>query len=218
MVNAEAYQKRGSTGLRIPLFVAFEAVIFGIFVLFEVVVNLETYYIYLFGLPTLMAVIILLDSRLRQSAADSFMSVDFLFLAGTIAFWYLIYGGFGFGRGQVLLTLYAPVILEEVNFRFILMEYIGRKMTMEKAVLIQGLLFGIWYLYYELIYQGTYPDIFLSITFFLSMITIGIIYGAIYYVRKNVYIPMALHLSLLLMVLPISPWWLNLISYLMGPT
>lgn len=199
-------------------FIILEAVIFGVFLFFEICPGKMTYMLYIYGLPLAIAATIVLDKGLRNRVAESFVSADFLILAGAIAFWFFIYSFYGFGRWQVLISLYAPVILEEVNFRFVLLEYLGRKIGMEKAVLTQGLLFGLWYLYYELVYQGTFPNLFLTITFVISMITIGIIYGAIYYIRKNVYIPMALHLTLLLMVLPIMPWWVDLLSYLMGPT
>ncbi len=199
-------------------FLIMEGSIFAIYYIFTIVINYDTYLLYLIGMPVVLAAIILLDRHLVDAARKAFESVDFLVLVGTIAFWFFIYAYFGFGREQVLVALYAPVILEEVNFRFVLIEYVGRLLSREKAVIIQGLLFGAWYAYYELFYQGTWPNIFLSIIFIFSMISIGIIYGVIYYFRKSIYIPMAVHLSLLLMVLPISPWIVNIISYLMGPT
>lgn len=199
-------------------FLIMEGSIFAIYYIFTIVINYDTYLLYLIGMPVVLAAIILLDRHLVDAARKAFESVDFLVLVGTIAFWFFIYAYFGFGREQVLVALYAPVILEEINFRFVLIEYVGRLLSREKAVIIQGLLFGAWYAYYELFYQGTWPNIFLSIIFIFSMISIGIVYGVIYYFRKSIYIPMAVHLSLLLMVLPISPWIVNIISYLMGPT
>ena len=219
MVSFESGLEKSKTrNLGAVPFLIMEGAIFAIYYLFTIVISYDTYLLYLIGMPAVLATIILLDRRLIDAASRAFISVDFLVLVGTIAFWFFIYASFGFGRSQVMVALYAPVILEEVNFRFVLIEYVGRLLSKEKAVIIQGLLFGAWYAYYELFYQGTWPNVFLSVIFIFSMISIGIVYGVIYYFRKSIYIPMAVHLSLLLMVLPISPWIVNIISYLMGPT
>lgn len=199
-------------------FVILEALIFVLYYIFTILVNYDTYLIYLVGIPAVMVVIILMDQTLVRNLSRSFVATDFLVLVTTLSFWFFLYAYYGFGRDQVLVTLYAPVIIEEVNFRFIMMEYIGKHIGMEKALVIQALLFGLWYGYYELFYQGTYPNIFLSFVFIVSMISIGAVYGVIYYFRKNIYITMSLHLSFLLLALPIVPWYINLLSYLMGPT
>lgn len=199
-------------------FVILEALIFTLYYIFTIFVNNDTYLLYLIGIPGIMGAIILLDRTLTESLSRAFVATDFIVLVATLSFWFFLYAYYGFGRDQVLVTLYAPVIIEEVNFRFIMMEYIGRHIGREKALVIQALLFGLWYGYYELFYQGTYPNIFLSFVFIVSMVSIGAVYGVIYYFRKNVYITMSLHLSLLLLALPVVPWYVNLVSYLMGPT
>ncbi|AKA48868.1 hypothetical protein IX51_06855 [uncultured archaeon] len=219
MVSFEnARETAGSRNIGPVLFIFLEAIIFAIYYLFTIVVSYDTYLLYLIGMPAVLSAMILLDHRLAESARRAFISTDFLVLVGTISFWFFLYAFYGFGREQVLFALYAPVLLEEVNFRFVLIEYLGNALSREKAVIIQGILFGIWYAYYELFYQGTWPNVFLSVIFIFSMMSIGLIYGVVYYLRKSVYISMSIHLSLLLMALPIVPWYVNIISYLMGPT
>lgn len=217
MVSVDISSFRGRRNLRPLPFILLEAVVFVIYYVFTIFVSYNTYLLYIIGLPAVLITIILLDRGLTDGLSEAFVSADFIVLVATISFWFFIYSLFSFGRFQVLTAVYAPVILEEVNFRYILMEYVGRHMGKGRALIIQAFLFAIWYLYYELFYQGTYPNAFISFLFVFSMFSIGIVYGLIYYFRKSPYIGMSLHLSLLMMILPIVPWYINLISYLMGP-
>lgn len=189
-----------------------------LYYVFTIFVGYFTYLLYLVAVPAVMVTIIVLDRDLLSNVSRAFVSTDFLVLVATVSIWFFIYALYGFGRNQVLMAVYAPVIIEELNFRFILIEYAGKHIGREKAVAVQAILFGLWYGYYELFYQGAFPNIFLSFVFIVSMISIGALYGVIYYFRKNVYIPMSIHLSLLLIALPIVPWYVTILSYLMGPT
>jgi CAAX amino terminal protease family. len=168
-----------------------EALIFGCFFFFFDYHIL--FFVYLYAAPFVFAMILYLF-RTGLPVKKNFLSKDLLLLIAVIVAWLYVYALVKQSTVYVLSITYYPAILEELNFRFIIPEMLSRKTGMGKALIIQALLYTIFYMGLPVLKPGSYPGVYLYFFIFDNFAT-SLFYGAIYYLRKSIYLDIALHMS-----------------------
>ena len=177
--------------VRFSIFLVFEALIFAFFFLFYNYSIL--FYLYLYSTPFLLGVIIYLF-RKDMPVARNFLSKDIFVLIAVIVIWIYIYALIKQPTSYVFSITYYPAILEELNFRFVIPEVISRKTGIGRAIVIQSILYTVFYLGLPILRPGSYPGIYLYILLFDNF-ALSILYGAVYYLRRSIYLDVALHMS-----------------------
>lgn len=167
------------------------------------------YYLYLAATPVLFFLASYWSKDIRENLFRTLLSKDSLIFFSAIVIWLFLYAASHNGPLYVFETAYYPVFLEEYNFRFILLFLLKRKYSLGQAIVVQALLYAVFYSSFLVFYPSGFPGVF-SELFFLDNFSMAILYGFIYYLRKNFYIPATIHLSLYLMdvFLPASLGWL----------
>ncbi|MCL5786448.1 MAG: hypothetical protein M1151_07295 [Candidatus Thermoplasmatota archaeon] len=174
------------------------------------------YILYLVFIVLFAGYVSLTDSDLRKSLTDLVASKDMAILMIAVAAWILIFAVFRQDTYQLL--LYFPAYLDEINFRFVIQRKLTGYVGKEKAVLAQALAFTLFYSSFTVFEQAGYPWPY-NLLDLLDTFSMGILYGIIYYFRRNVYGDIALHLSFLglsymAQYMPLSFYW---IPYIFSP-
>jgi hypothetical protein len=149
--------------------------------------------IYLYATPFLLIGIMLL-ARNRIHLQRNFLSKDFFILLGVVFLWLYIYGIMRQSELYVLSITYYPALLEELNFRFIIPELLSGNGKMGKAIVVQAVLYTLFYAGLPILQPGSYPGIY-EYFFFFDNFAMSLFYGALYYLRKSIYIDVAIHMS-----------------------
>lgn len=181
-----------------------------IFVLFYLIqVNVYFYYLYLAATPLLFLLASWYVVDIRKALYRALLHKDAIFFFSSLAIWLFLYAATKNGPLYVFETAYYPVFLEEFNFRFILMVLLKRRFADGQAVALQALLYAIFYSSFLLFYPTGFPGVFAEL-FFFDNFAMAVMYGLIYYFRKNFYIAATVHLALYLMTvfLPASLGWI----------
>ena len=171
------------------------------------------FHIYIFTAPVIIIVLIWLIPELRKKVKSLLVSKDLIIFVAVLAIWLYAYDVQHIGVSSVFSFLYYPVILEELNFRFIVIEFLKNYTSDGKAIICQALMYTLFYASFVIFYPNGYPGLYAPL-FILDNFAMAIIYGAIYYLRKNIYLTTALHLSfyLLLVFLPLDLGWLGYVT------
>lgn len=187
--------------------VTIEPLIFALFYLFQV--NTVFYYLYLGVTPFLFFLACFYIEDIRAVLSRTLLHKDFFYFASFLAIWLFMYAATKNGPLYVFETAYYPVFLEEFNFRFILIMLLKRRFNPGQAIVIQALLYALFYSSFLVFYPSGFPGIFTEL-FILDNFSMAILYGFIYYFRKNFYIPLTIHMSLYLVsvFLPASLGWI----------
>lgn len=193
------------------LFVILESVIFILFYLSLSAFADIFFYIYIGIAPLIFAILISKIRILRENALKSLVSKDLIIFFSVMVVWLFLYPILHQYAPYVVEISYYPVILEEINFRMIIARYIGKFTGLRKATVIQAVLFAVFYLSVPIMEPYAYPGIYLPL-FIFDTFGIGLVYGALYYVRKNIYLSASLHLTLYALS-PIVPAGWGFIPY-----
>lgn len=174
------------------------------------------FYLYVGLSPVFFFILTYISDVTRKKAMELLLSKDMVIFIGVISAWVYIYALAKLPIPYVFSTLYFPVLIEEVNFRFIITNYLTEIMNLPRAVVIQAFLYTFLYASYIIVLPGSYPGLYAPF-FIIDMLSVGLIYGGIYYFRKNLYIDISVHLSLWLMA-AVIPYLLVWIPYTFAPT
>ncbi|MEM3676090.1 MAG: hypothetical protein QXV22_03425, partial [Thermoplasmataceae archaeon] len=134
----------------------------------------------------------------------SFSSINIVLFATVLMIWLYLYALNRYSLRYVFDTLYYPVMLEEFNFRLVILNVLGKILGFQRAIIVQAVLFSVFYL--SVLYYAPlgYPGIYFYL-FPLDNFMMWIIYGALYTIKKSVLLPISLHLSLYVMDVFIPP-------------
>jgi membrane protease YdiL (CAAX protease family) len=193
------------------LFVFMQLIIFVLFYLSLSAYADIFFYLYLGIAPVIFIILISKIRILRENAVRSLASKDMIIFFSVMVDWLFMYPILHQYAPYVVEISYYPVILEEINFRFIIARYIGKFTGLRKATVYQALLFALFYLSVPIMEPGSYPGIYLPL-FIFDTFGIGLVYGALYYIRKNIYLSASLHLALYALS-PIVPAGWGFIPY-----
>lgn len=188
-----------------PVFL--EAAIFVMFYLIQV--NVYFYYLYIGATPLLFFLASVYFKDIRGSIYRVLLNKDLIILISAIFIWLFLFAATHNGPLYVFETAYYPVFLEQFNFRFLIITFLRRRFTFGQSIVLQGLLYALFYSSFLLFYPSGFPGVFFEL-FIIDNFSMAIVYGVIYYFRKNFYIAATLHLSLYLIsvFLPASLGWL----------
>lgn len=183
-----------------------ETLIFALFYLFQV--SVIFYYLYLAVTPVLFFLASYYSEDIRSNLFHALLHKDSIVFFSALIVWLFLYAASHNGPLYVFETAYYPVFLEEYNFRFVLIFLLRRRYTFGQAIVVQALLYALFYSSFLVFYPSGFPGVF-SELFFIDNFSMAILYGFIFYIRKNFYIPATIHLSLYLVdvFLPASLGW-----------
>ncbi len=158
----------------------------------------------------IMVGIVYIDPALNGSLKQLLGSKDLMVLMATIVFLVLLLSYLG--QDPYQLFQYYPVYFDEINFRFIIQRKQASLIGDGRAVIVQSALYMLFYSSIIVFESPGYPFPY-NYLFLLDMFSMGIIYGLFYYLRKNIYLSLSLHFSLLAILdiaqfLPISTIWI----------
>lgn len=188
-----------------------EPAIFALFYLIQV--NVYFYYLYLTVTPVFFILASVYVEDIRKSVYGVLLNKDAIYFISLVFIWLFLYAATKNGPLYVFETAYYPVLIEEFNFRFIILVLLRRKFEMGQAVVVQALLYSLFYGSFLLFYPSGFPGIFMEL-FIFDNFAMAILYGFTYYFRKNFYIAATIHMSLYLITvfLPASLGWLPQIT------
>ncbi len=171
------------------------------------------FYLYMCLSPLIFVLLCLYLKDVRSAVRKMLTSRDLVIFAAVFFIWLYLYSISRNGPLFVVETAYFPAFLEEFNFRFIMVVFLKRYIGEGRAVVLQSLLYSVAYSNYLVFSPTGYPGFYLEL-FIIDNIAMACIYGAIYYLRKNIYIDISIHMSLYLMdvFLPASMGWIAYIS------
>lgn len=198
------------------LFLASEAVIFFFFFSILGYRKVIAFDLYVGITPALLILQIYLNDDLRKTVRQLLLSKDIIIFLSVLTIWVYIFALQKLDIGYIFSTLYYPVILEELNFRFVVINSLKRWISFPRAVIIQAFLYAFFYSSYLIFEPHSYPGIYGPL-FVVDMISMGLLYGAIFFIRKNLYIDLSIHLSLWVMAAVLPPLF-AWIPYTMAPT
>ena len=186
--------------------VILEAAIFAMFYLIQV--NVYFFYLYIGVTPLVFLFASVHFRDVRGAIYKVLLNNDLVILTTAMLLWLFIFAATHNGPLYVIETAYYPVFLEEFNFRFLIITFLRRKYSLGQSIVIQGALYAIFYSSFLLFYPTGYPGAFFEL-FIIDNFSMAIVYGLLYYLRKNFYIAATLHLSLYLIsvFLPASLGW-----------
>lgn len=194
------------------LFIAGEAALFVPWYAFLYVAgyNLQLsgiiYQVYTYISPLALIPVIYYDRDLRRAALNTLKSKDvFIFIGSLFVMGYL----WGLRGYNISALIYPPAIIEEINFRLVVNNFFAKFTNRGQATVIQALLFMVFYFNYLIFEPHGWQGIFAPL-FAIDMFMMGILYGAIYYLRKNIYLDLAVHNTLydVAFLLPASLGWI----------
>lgn len=202
----------------ILFFTSVEATIFALYYLFlyfnwDLAVSGLLYTLYEYGSPVLLALLVYYDKDLRKAALQTLQSKDVFFLIAAVFVWGYIFALRGF---SLMSLIYAPAVIDEINFRLVATSFFSKFTNKSAATVIQAAMFMSLYANYIVFEPGGFPGLYAPL-YLLDMFMMGILYGAIYYIRKNIYLDIVLHNSLYVasFIVPASLAW---IPYIMLPS
>ena len=206
-----------SKRLRMAVFSLLEIVLFSLFYLNLYLTDSSVpFYLYVGLFPVIFLILVYLSDTARKKIRDLVVSKDLVIFLIVISFWIYVYALEKLPIPYIFSTLYFPVLIEELNFRFVVTNYLAEVMSLPRAVVVQAFLYTILYSSYIVVLPGSYPGPYAPL-FVIDMLSVGLIYGAVYYFRKNLYIDISFHLSLWLMA-AVIPYLLVWIPYTFAPT
>ncbi len=185
----------------------FEIAIFAMFYLIQL--GTLYYYVYIGLTPLLFLLSSVYFKDVRGLIYKVLLNKDLIILISAIFIWLFIFAATNNGPLYVFETAYYPVFLEQFNFRFLIITFLRRRFSFGQSIVIQGVLYSIFYASYIFFYPTGYPGAFLEL-FIIDNFSMAIVYGVLYYFRKNFYLAATLHLSLYLIsvFLPASLGWI----------
>lgn len=175
-----------------------------------------SFYLYVGLSPAVFAFLIIASPQCRVRLKELALSKDLLFFLSVLSVWIYIYALVGQSIPYIFSTLYFPVLIEELNFRFVILNYLSELIPRTRAVIVQAVLYTLLYSGYLFMEPGSYPGIYGPL-FLLDMLSMGLVYGGLYYMRKNLYLDITVHSSLWLMA-AVVPGLLIWIPYTLAPT
>lgn len=183
-----------------------EPVIFALFYLIQI--NVYFYYLYLLVTPLFFLLASVYVEDIRREVYRVFLHKDSFYFIAFILIWLFLYAATKNGPLYVFETAYYPVLIEEINFRFILLVLLRKKFPAGQSIVIQAALYALFYSSFLVFYPSGFPGIFLEL-FLFDNFSMAVLYGVIAYYRKNFYIPATIHLALYLLTvfLPASLGW-----------
>lgn len=195
----------------IALGILSEAAIFAMFYLIHVSVII--YYVYLGATPVLFILMSYYIEGIRKTLQKNLLHKDSIVFFSAITIWLFVFAATRNHPLYVFETAYYPVFLEEFNFRFVLIQLLRYRFTTGQSIVFQAILYAVFYGSFLLFLSQGYPGIFAEL-FIIDNFSMAILYGVIYYFRKNFYLPMTLHLSLYLIgeFLPASLGWIPYVT------
>ncbi|MCL4335122.1 MAG: CPBP family intramembrane metalloprotease [Candidatus Thermoplasmatota archaeon] len=204
--------------LEIIFFVLAETFIFSTWFLFlffvrRTGVSEVLYELNIYLSPVLLIFLSCYDLDLRKALMNTLRSKDVFILIAAFTVWGFIFAYYG---ENAIGMFYLPAIAQEINFRLVIFNFLRKYMSDFPAVILQALLFMVFYSNYVIFEPEGWPGIQLPI-YLIDMLIMGIIYGALYYIRKSIYIDIILHNSLFDLIL-VLPAFLGFIPYTMLPT
>lgn len=206
-----------SKPVRFAIFSLLELLLFALFYLNLYLTDSSLpFYLYVGLFPPILFFLVYISDSARRELKQLLLSKDMIILFSVISVWMYIYAIEKLSIAYIFSTLYFPVLIEELNFRYVITNYLAELMSLSKAVVVQAMFYTILYSSYIIILPGSYPGVYAPL-FVLDMLSVGLIYGAVYYIRKNVYIDISFHLSLWLMA-AVIPYLLVWIPYTFAPT
>lgn len=201
---------------RYTIFILLEIVLFALFYLNLAIESTLPFYLYVGLFPLILFYLVFISKNLREKLRTVFLSKDMMIFFTVLIIWIFVYAFEKISIGYAFSTLYFPVLIEELNFRFLITEYLTEKIALSRAVVIQAILYTALYASYLIVLPGSYPGLYGPL-FIIDMLSVGLIYGAVYYLRRNLYIDISFHLTLWLMA-AIVPQALVWIPYTFAPT
>ena len=171
------------------------------------------YVLYLIIAPVMLIATVLYDPYLREKALQFMSNRDWVILITGLFIW-----GYFFALKHLspFYMFYEISFIDEINFRFVVFNYLCRYTRREYALIIQAALFMLLYMNYIFLEPQAYPGLYREL-YIMDMFIMGILYGIVVYFRNSIYIDILIHLSLydLVYFSPPVPGW---IPYLMLPT
>lgn len=163
--------------------------------------------------PVLFVIMSYFLADVKISLKQVFLSKDIVIFISVLSAWLYIYAITRSGTDYVFQTLYYPAFLEEFNFRFLIVRFLSKYIGVGRSVIIQAVVYAAVYSSFLVYSPAGYPGLY-SFFFVADNFAMSCIYGGIYYLRKNIYIDLSLHLSLYVMdvFLPASLGWLAYVS------
>lgn len=202
---------------RLVVFSFLEIILFALFYInLYFVDSIATFYLYIGLAPVFFFILVYISDVTRKKLRELLVSKDLVIFLAVLSFWIYVYALKKLSLPYIFSTLYFPVLVEEVNFRFIITNYLTEVTNLSRAVVIQAFLYTILYSSYLIVLPGSYPGLYAPM-FVVDMLSVGLIYGGVYYFRKNLYIDFSVHLSLWLMA-AVIPYLLVWIPYTFAPT
>lgn len=170
------------------------------------------YEIFEVGTPLIIGLMFYLNRDVAISGIKSLGNVDMFVFFTTVIAWMIIWAMHDLNPYGIF---WEQAFTDEVNFRLFLIPYLSRITTSGRAVIVQALLFTVYYSNYLVFMPGGFPGIYFYL-FIFDIFSMGIIYGVIYLIRKSIYIDLSIHLSLYAMAfIVVSLGW---IPYLFLPS
>ncbi len=171
------------------------------------------YGFYVYITPVLLLGLCLTDPALRDKLRSLIVSSDLIILIVVIIGWGIAWLYLGLSPWGLF---FPYAFIDELNFRFVFQNKISAYAGRGRAVILQAIAFTALYSSYVIFETAGYPGLFLPL-FFLDMFGMGMLYGALYYLRGNIYSDIAIHISLYAMI-PLLPAYLGFIPYSLLPT
>ncbi|MCL4314649.1 MAG: hypothetical protein M1454_02850 [Candidatus Thermoplasmatota archaeon] len=170
------------------------------------------YYIFEVGTPLMIGIMFYCNRDVAISGIKSLGNVDMFVFFTTIIVWMVIWTTHDLNPYGIF---WEQGFTDEINFRLFMIPYMSRFITRGRAVILQAVLFTVYYSNYLVFAPGGFPGIYFYF-FIFDIFSMGIIYGVIYLIRKSIYIDLSIHLSLYAMAfIVVSLGW---IPYLFLPS
>ncbi|GGM78054.1 hypothetical protein GCM10007108_15290 [Thermogymnomonas acidicola] len=167
-----------------------------------------TYLLYLLITPLFFVLCFIYVRDVRENLRGAFLNNWIWLLVAVIIVFVFAYIADRQPVSFIFSTAYYPVLIEDLNFRYIFPVYLGRRVGMGRAIVIQSIVYTVFYLSAVVMQPGAYPGAY-SVLFVLDMFATGIFYGGLYYLKRNPYPAICAHLALYLMIpfVPASGGW-----------
>lgn len=164
------------------------------------------YSLYLILVPLLIAATILQDAEIRDTLIGSLEKKDWIIFIAALFVWGYLLALKGFSPIDMF---YELAFLDEFNFRFLVPTITSHYISREMSVVVQAFMFTALYANYLVFEPASYPGIYAPL-YLISMFGMGILYGTIAYLRKNIYLDLVIHQSLfdIIYFSPPIPGWI----------
>lgn len=193
------------------LFLSSESLILGLF--FNISRGIIIFDLYMTITPVCFFIMSYCLGEVKVSLRQALLNRDLVIFISILSIWLYVYAITRNGPDYVFQTLYYPAFLEEFNFRFLIIRFLSRYVGLGRSIVIQAAIYAAVYSNFLVYSPAGYPGMY-SFFFVADNFAMSIIYGAIYYLRRNIYFDLTIHLSLYVMdvFLPASMGWLAYVS------